>query len=102
MTTMELEAQRASLAREILNTDSKEMLDEMTKTVKRIKKRLARPRPVKGTVMAEATEYKGDTREEIIANLRETALWLKDFKAGRAKGIPVDELVAELNQKDYD
>lgn len=38
MTTMEFDAYRAELAREILNTDSRELLDAVRRTIKRITK----------------------------------------------------------------
>ncbi len=44
----------------------------------------------------EKEEYEGDSREEIIANLKETAKDLKLLKAGKLKTRPARELLKEL------
>ncbi len=41
-------------------------------------------------------EYEGDSREEIIANLKETAKDLKLLKAGKLETRPARELLKEL------
>ena len=78
MTAMELEVQKASLAREVLNTDNSELLDRLLKVCKQFKKR---------TVNEEETISK----EEILAGID---AGLKDIKAGRTR--PARELLNEL------
>ena len=50
MTTMELEAQKAMLAREILNTDNSEFLQEMSKAYHRIKARMQKEDTLKQNI----------------------------------------------------
>ena len=47
-------------------------------------------------VRVEHEEYDGDSREEIITNLKETAKDLKLIREGKLEGRPVEELLNEL------
>jgi len=47
-------------------------------------------------VKVEEENYDGDSREEIIANLKETAKDLKLLKAGKLETRPARELLKEL------
>lgn len=79
MTTMELEARKASLVRDILTeVDSLDLLDKLQKAYNRLKKK------------ASADE---DTisKEEILAGID---AGLKDVKAGRTR--PIEEFLDEL------
>lgn len=93
MTTMELYTQKISLAREILETDDKELLDEVSKAYRRIKARLT-----KAKVKAEEPEE--DSKEYILNGLREAFRELKEVQAGRAKARPIEELFKELEEEE--
>lgn len=41
-------------------------------------------------------EQKGDTKEEIIANLKEGFKEMKQFKKGKLKGTPLEDFLDEL------
>ena len=69
MTTMELDARKAQLAREILNVDSMEVLNKLQKAFNRVKAKVASDNE---------TEY--ISKEEILAVID---AGLKDLKAGR-------------------
>ncbi|GHT62995.1 hypothetical protein AGMMS50239_17940 [Bacteroidia bacterium] len=47
-------------------------------------------------VQVEEKETDGDSREEIIANLKQAAKDLKLIRAGKLEGRPVEELLKEL------
>lgn len=83
MTTMELDARKAQLAREILNIDSMEVLDKLQKAFNRVKAKAA---------SNEETEY--ISKEEILAGID---AGLKDLKAGRSR--PAEELLKELRNE---
>lgn len=80
MTTMEMESQRLMLAREILNTDNREFLKEMSKAYHRIKARMIK----NNTMEPDSKEYIRDSIEQ----------GLKDVKEGRTR--PLEELLNEL------
>ena len=47
-------------------------------------------------VKVEQKEYEGDSREEIIDNLQQTAKDLKLIREGKLEGRPAEELLNEL------
>jgi len=47
-------------------------------------------------VQVEHGEYDGDSREAIVANLKEAANDLKLIREGKLEGRPVEELINEL------
>ncbi|WP_125910758.1 hypothetical protein [Bacteroides timonensis] len=119
MTTMELEAQKAMLAREILNTDSSELLKEMSKAYHRIKARMQKDKSVKeytcpeedsgSCIVGEPTYEYGcaveadietDSDESIIKGIKKSLHTLSDIKAGRVKTRPARELLKELEEED--
>lgn len=123
MTTMEQEAQKAMLAREILNTDNSEFLREMSKAYHRIKARMQKEDTLKqnikeyprqeeescgGVVGEPAYEYgcvmendiETDSDESIIEGIKEALRTLSEIKAGRVKTRPARELLKELEEED--
>lgn len=93
MTTMNMESQRLMLAREILNTDNNELLEEMSKAYHRIKTRLA-----KVTAAEQAAEE--DSKETILKELKEAILEFNEYKAGRVKARSAWELLEELKEEE--
>lgn len=89
MTTMELDAQRLMLAREILNTDNAELLKEMAVAYKRIKARLAK-----------TTTAEPDSKEYVMNGLKEAIHELNEYKAGRVQARPLDELIKEMEAEE--
>lgn len=83
MTTMELEAQKAELARHILNIDNVEVIKELRKAYSRTMARLARKAPLQ--------DAEPDTKEYIRNSLEQG---LKDVKEGRTR--PLEELLSDL------
>ena len=84
MATMGLEAQKLMLMREIINSDDKTFLQEMSNACKEIKKRLAK--------VADTTkDEKAGNKELVLHELKEAILELNDYKAR-----PAEELVKEL------
>lgn len=71
MTTIELDARKARLAREILNVDSIEVLDKLQKAFNRVISKA-------NTAKEDDVEY--ISKEEILAGID---AGLKDLKAGR-------------------
>lgn len=92
MTTMNMESKRIMLAREILNTDNNELLEEMSKAYHRIKTRLAK-------VTTTEQEPESDSKEYILKELKEAIHELNEYKAGRVKARPLDELIKELEEE---
>lgn len=79
MTTMELEARKASLVRDILTeVDSLDLLDKLQKAYNRLKKKAS-------------AEEDTISKEEILAGID---AGLKDVKAGRTR--PIEEFLDEL------
>lgn len=78
MTTVELEVQKAALAREILNIDNLELLEKLQKSLNRLKSKIV-------------AEEETISKEEILAGID---AGLKDVKAGRTR--PARELLNEL------
>lgn len=83
MTTMELDARKAQLAREILNVDSMEVLNKLQKAFNRVKAKVASDNE---------TEY--ISKEEILACID---AGLKDLKAGRKTSW--DEFIKEMEDE---
>ncbi len=83
MTTMELDARKAQLAREILNVDSMEVLNKLQKAFNRVKAKVASDNE---------TEY--ISKEEILAGID---AGLKDLKAGRKTSW--DEFIKEMEDE---
>lgn len=94
MATMNMESQRLMLAREILNTDNNELLEEMSKAYHRIKTRLA-----KVTAAEQAKALEENSKETILKELKEAILEFNEYKAGRVKARPLDELIKELEEE---
>lgn len=78
---MELEVQKAILAREILNTDNSEFLKEMSKAYHRIKARMQKTQ----------TELEPDSKEYILKSIEQG---MEDVKEGKTR--PLEELLNEL------
>lgn len=83
MTTLELEAYKAELARQVLSIDSFEVLDAVKRTIKRMKNKV--------TAQEETI-----SKEEILAGIREGLLEMKERHRTGAKGKTLEELLDEL------
>ena len=83
MTTMELNAMRGELAREILNIESVELLHKIQRYIKRAVK-----------VVQEETEY--IEKEEILNSIREGLKEIKEARRSGRKLMTAEELLNEL------
>ena len=87
MNTLEMDAYKAELAREILLTDNWNLLDK----VKRLIRREAKKRE------AALKEQEGEmTKEEILSDLEEAFQTAKLVREGKVKGSPIEMLLNEL------
>lgn len=122
MTTMELEAQKAILAREILNTDSSQFIKEMTKAYHRIKAKIQKDHTIEqdnkeyapaeessfSSVVSETAcsygcienDIETNSDECIIEGIKEALHTLNEIKAGRIKTRPAREILEELRKED--
>ena len=83
MTTMELNAMRGELARDILNIESVELLQKIQRYIKRAVK-----------VEQEETEY--IEKEEILNSIREGLKEIKERRRTGRQGMTLQELIDEL------
>lgn len=83
MTTLELEAYKAELARQVLSIDSFEVLDAVKRTIKRMKNKV--------TAQEETI-----SKEEILAGIREGLLEMKEARRTGKKLKTAEELLDEL------
>ena len=83
MTTMELNAMRGELAREILNIESVELLQKIQRYIKRAVK-----------TEQEETEY--IEKEEILNSIREGLKEIKEARRNGRKLMTAEELLNEL------
>jgi len=88
-----MESKRIMLAREILNTDNNELLEEMSKAYHRIKTRLAK-------VTTTEQELESDSKEYILKELEEAIHELNEYKAGRVKARSAWEFLEELKKEE--
>ncbi len=123
MTTMELEAQKAELARHILNIDNMEVIKEMSKAYRRIEARMQKNAVLKRDIKEYARQeeescsnvasepaygygcmveddIQTDSDESIIEGIKESLHTLSEIKAGRVKTRPARELLKELEEED--
>ena len=84
MTTMELNAMRGELAREILNIESMELLQKVQRYIKRAVK----------VEQEEEVEYIG--KEEILNSIREGLKEIKERRRTGRKLMDAEELLNEL------
>lgn len=99
MTTIELNAMRCELAREILNLESGEMLQKLQIYFKQLKKEHSS----KGYAMTEPStrivaegEVPYRTKAEILAGVEEAFEHAKLARDGKVQGRPIEELLNEL------
>ena len=83
MTTMELNAMRGELAREILNIESMELLQKVQRYLKRAMK-------------TEKEEVEYIEKEEILNSIREGLLEIKEARRTGRKLMTAEELLNEL------
>ena len=83
MTTMELNAMRGELAREILNIESVELLQKVQRYIKR-------------AVKVEQEEVKYIEKEEILNSIREGLREIKEARRTGRKLMTAEELLNEL------
>lgn len=99
MTTIELNAMRCELAREILNLESGEMLQKLQIYFKQLKKEhsskgYAMTEPSTRIVAEEEVPYR--TKAEILAGVEEAFEHAKLARDGKVQGRPIEELLNEL------
>ena len=83
MTTMELNAMRGELAREILNIESIELLQKVQRYIKR-------------AVKVEQEEVKYIEKEEILNSIREGLREIKEARRTGRKLMTAEEVLNEL------
>ena len=83
MTTMELNAMRGELAREILNIESIELLQKVQRYIKR-------------AVKVEQEEVEYIEKEEILNSIREGLREIKEARRTGRKLMTAEELLSEL------
>ena len=83
MTTMELNAMRGELAREILNIESMELLQKVQRYIKRAMK-------------TEKEEVEYIEKEEILNSIREGLREIKERHRTGRQGMTLQELIDEL------
>ena len=83
MTTMELNAMRGELAREILNIESMELLQKVQRYIKRAMK-------------TEKEEVEYIEKEEILNSIREGLREIKERSRTGRQGMTLQELIDEL------
>ena len=83
MTTMELNAMRGELAREILNIESMELLQKVQRYLKRAMK-------------TEKEEVEYIEKEEILNSIREGLREIKERRRTGRQGMTLQELIDEL------
>lgn len=88
MTTMELDARKARLAREILNIDSMELLDKLQKAFNRVK--------AKATAMVNEEETEYISKEEILAGIDAGLKEMQERKRTGKKAKTLEDLINEL------
>lgn len=99
MTTIELNAMRCELAREILNLESGEMLQKLQIYIRQLRKEhssegYAMPEPSTRIVAEEEVPYR--TKAEILAGVEEAFEHAKLARDGKVQGRPIEELLNEL------
>lgn len=87
MTTIELEAYKAELAREILTTNSRHALDEVKRVLNKIRKQ--------SQVEKAKSEFKNELKNELEKALQE----VEDAQNGRIHMSTMEELYADLENK---
>ena len=83
MTTMELNAMRGELARDILNIESMELLSKVKRYLKR-------------TMRVEREEVEYIEKEEILDSIREGLKEIKERRRTGQQGMTLQELIDEL------
>ena len=83
MTTMELNAMRGELAREILNIENIELLQKVQRYIKRAMK-------------TEKEEVEYIEKEEILNSIREGLREIKERRRTGRQGMTLQELIDEL------
>ena len=83
MTTMELNAMRGELARDILNIESMELLQKVQRYLKRAMK-------------TEKEEVEYIEKEEILNSIREGLREIKERRRTGRQGMTLQELIDEL------
>ncbi len=85
---MELEAYKAELARMILMSDSRQLLDKVKQVF------LNEAPTTADVVMENEVEYK--TKAEMTADLQEMCKEIKLAREGKLKGKPAEELINDI------
>ena len=92
MTTLEIEAQKALWARDILNLDNSEMITELKENYDRTKLRIQR--------RMKKQAPSPDSKAYIMKGLKEAFGEIKNIQSGHSKGKPLEEVLAEIESED--
>lgn len=92
MTTMELNERRVSLASEILTTNDIRLLSEISEVVDRFKKHFAT------TAIQDSDNENCTYNTQVLDGIREAIGELKEYKKGKIKLQPFNELIEELKK----
>ena len=88
--SMELEAYKAELAREILMSNSRQLLDKVKMVLH------GESSTVSDIAKEDTVEYKTKTKTEILSDLEQACQEAKLICEGKAKGISAEDLLNEL------
>ena len=88
--SMELEAYKAELAREILMSNSRQLLDKVKMVLH------GESSTVSDIAKEDAVEYKTKTKTEILSDLEQACQEAELIREGMAKGISAEDLLNEL------
>lgn len=88
--SMELEAYKAELAREILMSNSRQLLDKVKMVLH------GESSIVSDIAKEDVVEYKTKTKTEILSDLEQACQEAKLIREGKAKGISAEDLLNEL------
>lgn len=88
--SMELEAYKAELAREILMSNSRQLLDKVKMVLH------SESSTNVNVVKEDCEEYKPRTKTEVLSDLREACEEARLIREGKAKGISAEDLLNEL------
>ena len=88
--SMELEAYKAELAREILMSNSRQLLDKVKMVLH------GKSSTVSDIAKEDTVEYKTKTKTEILSDLEQACQEAKLIREGKAKGISAEDLLNEL------
>lgn len=88
MASLQLEADKAQLIRAIVNIDNKSVLDKVKHLLCDVL-----------NIREDVVDLEPDSKEYIIAGLREAFLELREVRAGKGRTRPAEDLLKELTEE---